>query len=60
MPETIKRIKKDVADKGIMFFDEIDFVLQPLLSGCFMGGVTIFGCNSSKVLQNEPNCCGAV
>ena len=23
-PETIKRIKKDVADKGIMFFDEID------------------------------------
>ena len=24
MPETIKRIKKDVADKGIMFFDEID------------------------------------
>ena len=24
MPETIKRIKKDVADKGIMFFREID------------------------------------
>src|SRR6476619_878063 len=24
MPETIKRIKKDVADKGIMFFDDID------------------------------------
>ena len=24
MPETIKRIKKDVADKGIVFFDEID------------------------------------
>ena len=24
VPETIKRIKKDVADKGIMFFDEID------------------------------------
>jgi uncharacterized protein (DUF302 family) len=24
MPETIKRIKKDVADKGIMFFNEID------------------------------------
>jgi uncharacterized protein (DUF302 family) len=24
MQETIKRIKKDVADKGIMFFDEID------------------------------------
>ena len=24
MPETIKRIKKDVADKGIMFFSEID------------------------------------
>jgi len=24
MPETIKRIIKDVADKGIMFFDEID------------------------------------
>jgi uncharacterized protein (DUF302 family) len=24
MPETIKRLKKDVADKGIMFFDEID------------------------------------
>jgi uncharacterized protein (DUF302 family) len=24
MAETIKRIKKDVADKGIMFFDEID------------------------------------
>jgi hypothetical protein len=61
MPETIKRIKKDVADKGIMFFDEIDSVLQPFhLSGCFMGVVTIFGCNSSKVLQNEPNCCGAV
>lgn len=24
MPETIKRLKKDVADKGIMFFSEID------------------------------------
>ena len=24
MPETIKRIKKDIADKDIMFFDEID------------------------------------
>jgi uncharacterized protein (DUF302 family) len=24
MPETIKRLKKDVADKGIVFFDEID------------------------------------
>jgi uncharacterized protein (DUF302 family) len=24
IPETIKRIKKDVADKGITFFDEID------------------------------------
>jgi|SRR6516162_318650 uncharacterized protein (DUF302 family) len=24
MTETIKRLKKDVADKGIMFFDEID------------------------------------
>ena len=24
MPETIKRIKKDAADKGIMFFSEID------------------------------------
>src|ERR1041385_2865838 len=24
MPETIKRLKKDVAHKGIMFFDEID------------------------------------
>ena len=24
MPETVKRLKKDVADKGIMFFDEID------------------------------------
>ena len=24
LPETIKRLKKDVADKGIMFFDEID------------------------------------
>src|SRR5262249_39739771 len=24
MSETIKRLKKDVADKGIMFFDEID------------------------------------
>jgi uncharacterized protein (DUF302 family) len=24
MPETIKRLKKDVADKGIMFFAEID------------------------------------
>ena len=24
MPETIKRLKKDVADKGIMFFDEVD------------------------------------
>ena len=24
MPETIKRLKVDVADKGIMFFDEID------------------------------------
>jgi uncharacterized protein (DUF302 family) len=24
MAETIKRLKKDVADKGIMFFDEID------------------------------------
>ncbi len=24
MPETITRLKKDVADKGIMFFDEID------------------------------------
>ena len=24
MPETIKRMKKDIADKGIMFFDEID------------------------------------
>jgi uncharacterized protein (DUF302 family) len=24
MPETIKRLKIDVADKGIMFFDEID------------------------------------
>ena len=24
MPETITRIKKDIADKGIMFFDEID------------------------------------
>src|SRR6187200_198653 len=24
MPETIKRLKKDVADKGIMLFDEID------------------------------------
>ena len=24
MPETIARMKKDIADKGIMFFDEID------------------------------------
>jgi uncharacterized protein (DUF302 family) len=24
MPETLKRLKKDVADKGIMFFSEID------------------------------------
>jgi uncharacterized protein (DUF302 family) len=24
MPATIKRMKKDIADKGIMFFDEID------------------------------------
>jgi uncharacterized protein (DUF302 family) len=24
MPETIERMKKDIADKGIMFFDEID------------------------------------
>jgi uncharacterized protein (DUF302 family) len=24
MPETIKRLKQDIADKGIMFFDEID------------------------------------
>ena len=24
MPETIKRMKKDIDDKGIMFFDEID------------------------------------
>jgi uncharacterized protein (DUF302 family) len=24
MPETVKRLKQDVADKGIMFFDEID------------------------------------
>jgi uncharacterized protein (DUF302 family) len=24
MPDTIKRLKKDVADKGIMFFGEID------------------------------------
>ena len=24
MPETIKRLKKDVADKGIMFFNELD------------------------------------
>ena len=24
MPETIRRLKKDVADKGIMFFNEID------------------------------------
>ena len=24
MPETLKRLKMDVADKGIMFFDEID------------------------------------
>src|SRR5262245_11799355 len=24
MPETVKRLKMDVADKGIMFFDEID------------------------------------
>ena len=24
MPETIKRLKKDVANKGILFFDEID------------------------------------
>jgi len=24
MPETINRIKKDIADKGIKFFDEID------------------------------------
>jgi uncharacterized protein (DUF302 family) len=24
MPETLKRLKKDVADKGIMFFNEID------------------------------------
>ncbi len=24
MPETIKRLKKDVADKGIVFFNEID------------------------------------
>ena len=24
MPETISRLKKDVADKGIMFFNEID------------------------------------
>ena len=24
MPETIKRMKKDIADRGIMFFDEID------------------------------------
>jgi uncharacterized protein (DUF302 family) len=24
MSETVKRLKKDVADKGIMFFDEID------------------------------------
>ena len=24
MPETINRIKKDIADKGIKFFDKID------------------------------------
>src|SRR3990170_3788812 len=24
MPETIERMKKDIADKGIKFFDEID------------------------------------
>src|SRR5262245_7195993 len=24
MPETLKRLKKDVADKGIVFFSEID------------------------------------
>ena len=29
MPETIERIKKDVADKGIMFFDEIDLSSNP-------------------------------
>ena len=43
MPETIKRIKKDVADKGIMFFDEIDqsklaadagVTLRPQRSSC--------------------------
>ena len=31
MPETIKRIKKDVADKGIMFFDEIDLSSNPFI-----------------------------
>jgi hypothetical protein len=28
MPETIRRLKKDVADKGIMFFNEIDLARQ--------------------------------
>ncbi len=28
MPETIRRLKKDVADKGIMLFNEIDLARQ--------------------------------
>ena len=51
MTETTKRLKKDVADKGIMFFDEID---QSKLAAD--AGVTLphprF--SSSEILRSEP------
>ena len=48
MPETIKRMKKDIADKGIMFFDEID---QSKLAAD--GGVTLLP-STLLVFGNPP------
>ena len=49
MPETLKRLKKDVADKGIMFFDEID---QAKLAAD--AGVTLLPSTLLLVFGNPP------
>ena len=47
MPETIKRLKMDVADKGIMFFDEID---QSKLAA----DADVASIHASRVWQSTP------
>jgi len=34
MPETIRRLKKDVADKGIMFYGRIGIRVQSSVDDC--------------------------